>query len=87
MERDRPNYVKRYMAALGTPAIMRWQNDEAHRELAKKRSMQVIESPWDTELSQVGASREFGFLRDFWNLFYERIRCGKAFPLPFGARR
>lgn len=60
---------------------MRWQNDEAHRELAKKRSMQVIESPWDTELSQVGASREFGFLRDFWNLFHECIQSGQALDL------
>ncbi|MCK6396432.1 hypothetical protein [Zoogloea sp.] len=60
---------------------MRWQNDEAHRELAKRRSMQVIESPWDTELSQVGTSREFGFLRDFWNLFHECIQSGQALDL------
>lgn len=43
--------------------------------------MQVIESPWGTELSQVGASREFGFLRDFWNLFHECIQSGQALDL------
>lgn len=43
--------------------------------------MQVIESPWDTELSQVGTSREFGFLRDFWNLFHECIQSGQALDL------
>lgn len=81
MERNRPNYVKRYMLALATPAITRWQNDEAHRELAKKRSMQVIDSPWGAELPQVGASREFGFLRDFWNLFHECIQSGQTLDL------
>jgi hypothetical protein len=69
------------MVALGTPAIIRWQNDEAHRELAKKRSMQLIESPWNTELSPVGVSREFGFLRDFWNLFHECIQSCQALDL------
>ncbi|WP_275355337.1 hypothetical protein [Methylophilus sp. YYY-1] len=81
MERDRPSYVKRYMAAFGTPAIMRWLSDEAHRELAEKRSMQVIESPWETELSPVGVSREFGFLRDFWNQFHECIQSGQTLDL------
>lgn len=81
VERDRPTYVKRYMVALGTPAITRWQNDQAHRELAKKRSMQVIQAPWDTELSPVGVSREFGFLRDFWNLFHECIQSCQALDL------
>lgn len=81
MERDRPTYVKRYMAALGTPAMNRWENDQAHRELAEMRSMQVIESPWDTELSTVGVSREFGFLRDFWNLFHECIQSCHALDL------
>ncbi|OGT13593.1 MAG: hypothetical protein A3F73_00195 [Gallionellales bacterium RIFCSPLOWO2_12_FULL_59_22] len=69
------------MVALGTPAITRWQNDQAHRELAKKRSMQVIQAPWDTELSPVGVSREFGFLRDFWNLFHECIQSCQALDL------
>lgn len=81
MERDRPTYVKRYMAALGTPAITRWVNDQAHRELAEKRSMQVITAPWDTELSVAPASREFGFLRDFWNLFHECIQSCQALDL------
>lgn len=81
VERDRPSYVKRYMAAFGTPALIRWQNDEAHRELAMKRSMQVIEKPGDTELSQVGVSREFGFLRDFWNLFCECIQACQTLDL------
>lgn len=69
------------MVALGTPAITRWQNDQAHQELAKQRSMQVIQAPWDTELSPVGVSREFGFLRDFWNLFHECIQSCQALDL------
>lgn len=70
-ERDRPSFVKRYMIALGTPGIARWQSDPAIRELAEERSRQLINSPWETDLSPVGQSREFGFLRDFWNLFQE----------------
>jgi len=81
MERERPSYVKRYTTALATPAITRWQNDEAHRELANERSMQVIEKPWTTELPQVGATREFGFLRDFWNLFHECIQACQTLDL------
>lgn len=81
MERDRPKYIKRYMVALGTPAIIRCQNDKAHRELAKNRSLRVIESPWDAELSKVGSSREFGFMRDFWNLFRECIQSGQSLDL------
>lgn len=81
MERDRPTYVKRYMVALGTPAITRWKNDQAHRNLAKERSMQVIMAPWDIQLSPVGVSREFGFLRDFWNLFQECIQSCQALDL------
>ena len=81
MERERPSYVKRYMSAFGTPAIKRWQNDEAHRELAERRSMQLIDSPWDTELSPVAVSREFDFLRDFWNHFRECIQSGEALDL------
>lgn len=60
---------------------MRWQNDEAHRELATQRSMQMIESPWETVLCHIGVSREFGFLRDFWNLFHECIQSGQALDL------
>lgn len=74
MERNQPTYVKRFMDSLCTPAINRWQNDPAHRELCEQRSMRVIESPWDAEIAQVGASREFGFLRDFWNQFHECIQ-------------
>lgn len=81
MERERPIFIKRYMAALGTPAITRMLTDKAHVELAKERSMQVINSPWETELSQVVASREFGFLRDFWNLFHECIQSCQALDL------
>lgn len=81
MERDLPTYVKRYMVAFETPAVARWQNDQAHQELAKKRSTQVIQAPWDTELSPVGVSREFGFLRDFWNLFHECIQSCQALDL------
>lgn len=81
VKRDRPSYVERYMTALGTPAIMLWQSDEARRELAVKRSMEMIESPWGTELSSVGESREIGFLRDFWNLFYECIQSAETLDL------
>jgi hypothetical protein len=81
VERDRPKYVKRYMAALGTPALIRWQNDEAHRELAKKRSIQVIEGRSVSELPPVVVSREFGFLRDFWNRFHECIQSCQALDL------
>lgn len=81
MERDRPIFVKRYMTALGTPAISKWQRDQAHLELAKKRSLQVIENPWTSELSPVGVSREFGFLRDFWNLFHECIQSCQALDI------
>lgn len=73
-ERDRPSFVKRYMIALGTPGIARLENDPAIRELAEERSRQFINSPWETNLSPVGQSREFGFLRDFWNLFQECIQ-------------
>ncbi|MBA4382576.1 MAG: hypothetical protein C0406_08440 [Sideroxydans sp.] len=69
------------MVALGTPAITRWKNDQTHRELAEMRSMQVIEAPWETELSTVGVSREFGFLRDFWNLFHECIQSCQTLDL------
>lgn len=81
MERDRPKYVKRYMVALGTPALIRWQNDETHRELAKKRSMEVIEDHCGSELPPVVVSREFGFLRDFWNRFHECIQSCQALDL------
>jgi hypothetical protein len=81
VERDRPIYVKRYMTALGAPAIARWQDDQSIRELAEKRSMQVIQAPWETELSQVGQSREFVFLRDFWNLFHECMQSCQALDL------
>lgn len=81
MERERPAYVQRYTVALGKPAITRWQNDQAHRELAVERSVQVIKKPWETELSPVGVSREFGFLRDFWNLFSECIQSCQTLDL------
>jgi len=81
VERDRPIYVKRYMAALGAPAIARWENDQSIRELAVTRSMQVIQSPWETELSEAGQSREFVFLRDFWNLFHECMQSCEALDL------
>jgi hypothetical protein len=81
VERDRPTYVKRYMVALGTPAITRWQKDQAHRELAKERSMKVIQAPLETNLSPVSVSREFDFLRDFWNLFHECIQSCQALDL------
>lgn len=76
-----PNYVKRYLDALATPAILRWKNDQDIRELAKERSMQLIQAPWDTELSSVGQSREFVFLRDFWNLFHECMQSCQALDL------
>ena len=81
MERKRPSYVSQYMVALGTPAIRRWQSDTTLRELAKKRSTQVIEAPWDTELFPLEISREFGFLRDFWNCFQQCVQSGQALDL------
>lgn len=70
-ERDRPTYVKRYMIALGKPGIARWLKDSGIQELAEQRSRQLINAPWNTELTEVGQSREFTFLRDFWNMFQE----------------
>jgi hypothetical protein len=81
LQRDRPSYVKRYMAAFATPALIQWQADSAHRDLVKQRSMQVIEAPWDAELSVVAVSREFAFMRDFWNLFHECIQSCQALDL------
>jgi hypothetical protein len=83
LNRDQPHYVRRYMAALEQPAMHRWQNDEGHRKLAKERSMRVIQTPSDVELSFFpdGVSREFGFLRDFWNLFYECIQSCQTLDL------
>lgn len=81
MSREWPNYVQRYLAALGKPAMARWENDESHRALAESRSMQVIAAPWSAELTQVGQSREFGFLRDFWNLFHECIQSCQTLDL------
>ena len=46
-----------------------------------KRSMQVIADPWGSELSPVSVSREFGFLRDFWNLFQECIQSCQTLDL------
>ena len=43
--------------------------------------MRVIQAPWNTELSPVGVSAEFGFLRDFWNLFHECIQSCQAIDL------
>lgn len=80
-ERDRPAYVKRYMIALGKPGISRWQNDPAIQELAEQRSMQLIHAPWDFDLSEVGQSREFTFLRDFWNTFHECTQSCLALDL------
>lgn len=81
MERERPTFVKRYTAALAVPAITRWHEDQAHRELAEERSMQVIQAPLDANLSTVSVSREFDFLRDFWNLFHECIQSCEALDL------
>ncbi|PXV53598.1 hypothetical protein SAMN04487785_116116 [Dyella jiangningensis] len=81
MEHDRPVYVTRYMTALSTPAMARWASSDAHRELAKERSLKVINAPWKAEVAQVDISREFGFLRDFWNLFHECIQSCQALDL------
>lgn len=43
--------------------------------------MQLIETPLDTEHSRDGVSREFGFLRDFWNVFHECIQSCEALDL------
>lgn len=80
-ERDRPSYVKRYMVALGRPGISRFQNDPAVQELAEQRSRQLINAPWDTDLSEVEQTREFTFLRDFWNTFHECTQSCLALDL------
>jgi len=80
-ERDRPGYVKRYMVALGKPAIYRWQNDCSIQDIAEQRSRQLINSPWNSDLSEVGQSREFTFLRDFWNSFHECTQSCLALDL------
>ena len=81
MEREWPTFVRRYMDALGTPALNRWGSSPEHRALAKKRSMEVIEKTWGTELSPVGDTREFVFLRDFFNTFHECIQACQTLDL------
>lgn len=81
IERDRPNYVKRYMASLGKPGISRFVNDPTIQELAEQRSRQFINSPWNSDISEIGESREFTFLRDFWNKFHECIQSCVALDL------
>lgn len=71
MEREWPTFVKRYLAALGSQAQRRWENSATHRELTIKRSMAVIEAPWEAMHSPVEDTREFIFLRDFFNTFHE----------------
>ena len=83
-ERDRPDYIKRYMVALGKPSISRWQKDSSIRALAEQRSRQLIESPWDNEISEIGQSREFTFLRDFWNTLHECTQSCLALDLILG---
>jgi hypothetical protein len=43
--------------------------------------MQVIDNPWDAELSPVGDTREFVFLRDFFNSFHECIQSCQTLDL------
>lgn len=81
MEREWPVFVKRYMTALAVPARNRWESSSEHRDLAKKRSMEVIEKPWDTELSPVDDTREFVFLRDLFNSFHECIQSCQSLNL------
>lgn len=81
MERERPVFVRRYAAALGARAITHWQSNQAHRELAETRSLQVIGAPWEAELHPVSVSREFDFLRDFWNHFQECVQSCQALDL------
>jgi hypothetical protein len=69
------------MSALAVPARNRWESSSEHRDLAKKRSMEVIEKPWDTELSPVDDTREFVFLRDFFNSFHECIQSCQSLDL------
>lgn len=71
MEREWPTFVKRYLTALGSQAERRWEENENHRRLTSERSMLVIQSPWEAQLSPVGDTREFTFLRDFFNAFQE----------------
>jgi hypothetical protein len=81
VEREWPIFVKRYLTAFGSQAERRWAESEDHRNLAIKRSMAVVESPWETELDSVGDTREFIFLRDFFNAFQECTHSCRALDL------
>ena len=74
VEREWPAFVRRYMNALSGPARDRWESSPEHRDLTKKRSMEVIDNPWGTESSPAVVTREFAFLRDLWNSFYECVQ-------------
>lgn len=43
--------------------------------------MKVIQAPLETNLSSVSVSREFDFLRDFWNLFHECMQSCQTLDL------
>jgi hypothetical protein len=81
VEREWPIFVKRYLTAFGSQAKHRWEESEKHRKLAIERSMAVILSPWEAELSPVGDTREFTFLRDFFNTFQECTSSCRALDL------
>jgi hypothetical protein len=81
LESDRPAHVKRFTHALSTPAMIRLRTDAAHRELAMQRSMNVVNEPWDADRAQVGISREFDFMRDFFNLFHECLQSCETLDL------
>lgn len=71
VEREWPTFVNRYLTALGSQAMRRWETSEAHRKLSIERGMAVVNAPREAELEPVGDTREFTFLRDFFNAFQE----------------
>lgn len=71
MEREWPNFVNRYLTALGNQAMLRWETSEEHRKLSIERGKAIADAPWEADLGPVGDTREFTFLRDFFNAFQE----------------
>ena len=72
---------KRYAVALRAPALLRLQNDDAYRQSVLQSSAQLIQKPWQTDALPKGGSREFNFLRSFWNIFQECVQSCQALDL------
>ncbi len=81
MDREWPTFVKRYLIALGRHAKRRWENSASHRYQTVERSMVLIAAPWEAQLSPVEDTREFVFLRDFFNEFHECVNSCQTLDL------